>query len=140
MNKPPRSLLALFLTAPLLAGGCTLYGNPSACKAQMRQAVANATQPATLSISNVGVGIDGSRVVVEGTLETAAAPSEASDPSVSNTANDPAAKSTAKQVAKKIFKPAAVECTFDRDKLTAMRWLSPPELANPPSPASADAH
>lgn len=140
MNKPPRSLLALLLIAPLLAGGCTLYANPNACKAQMRQAVANGTLPGKLSISDVGVGINGSRVVVEGTIETAAAPADASDASVSNPANHPAVKSTDKPVAKgeKVKKPAAIECLFNGDKLTATRWLSPPELANPASSASAD--
>jgi hypothetical protein len=132
MNKPPRSLLALLLIAPLLAGGCTLYANPSACKAQMRQAAANATPPRTLSISDVDVGIDGSRVVVEGTLKTAAAAADQSDASASIPAKAPAAKPTAKQVGK----PAAAECTFDGNKLKALRWLSPPELANAPSTPS----
>lgn len=121
MNKPPLSLVALLAIAPLLAGGCTLYSNPSACKAQVRQAVSNAAPADTLSISHVGVGIDGSRVVVEGTLKTAAAPTQASDASAPQGA------------AKPLVKPAAAECTFDGNKLTALRWLAPPELANPPA-------
>ena len=142
MNTPPRSLLALLLIAPLLAGGCTLYANPSACKAQMREAVANAMPPGTLSISNDGVGVGGSRVVVEGTFETAAAATDASDAMVSKAADNPAAKPANpadKQADKNHEKLAAIECTFEGDKLTAMRWLSPPELANPASSASADA-
>ncbi len=142
MNKPPLSLLALALIAPLLAGGCTLYANPSACKAQMRQAAAGATPPKTLSISNVAVGIDGSRVVVEGTVETAAAPADASDASASdrasNSSAEPTGKQAAKPAAKPIVKPAAAECTFDGNKLTALRWLAPPELADAASAPAAN--
>lgn len=121
MNKPPLSLLALLLTAPLLAGGCTLYANPSACKAQVRQAAAQAMPQDTLSISHVGVGIDGSRVVVEGAFKTTAAQ-----------ANAPVAGES-HRTAKPVPKPAAAECTFDGDKLKAFRWLAPPELADSPS-------
>ena len=126
MNKPPLSLLALLLIAPLFAGGCTLYTNPSVCKARIREAVANATPSETLSISHVGVGIDGSRVVVEGTVRAAAAPAGASDTSASHPAKKPVAK------------PAAAECTFEGDKLKTLRWLAPPELANPPSAAATN--
>lgn len=124
MNKPPLSVLALLSIAPILAGGCTLYSNPSACEAQVRRAAAEATPAARLSVAHVGVGIRGSRVVVEGTLETAA-PVGASSPS-SATASGAAAKS--------ITKAAAAECTFDGDRFTALRWLAPLELAHPPAP------
>ncbi len=130
MNKPPLSLLALLSIAPILAGGCTLYANPSACETQMRRAAGEAAPDATLSISHVGVGIKGSRVVVEGTLKTAAAPKDASEPSSTADSKRPATKP--------ITKAAAAECTFDGDKFTAMRWLSPPELAHPPATAAAD--
>jgi hypothetical protein len=126
MNKPSLSLIALCAVAPLLAGGCTLYSNPSACKAQMRQAVGQAAPADTLSISHVGVGIDGSRVVVEGTLTTTAPTS--TEASLANASQD---------AAKPIDKPAAAECTFDGKKLTALRWLAPPELANPPASAGS---
>lgn len=144
MTKPPLSLLALLTIAPILAGGCTLYANPSACEAQMRRAAGEAQPAATLSITHVGVGIKGSRVVVEGALKTAAAaPANASDalgasgaseasPSASVQASEPA------KPAKPIVKAAAVECTFDHDKLTALRWLAPPELADPPAPVATN--
>ena len=125
MNKPPLSLLALLLSAPLLAGGCTLYANPSACEAQMRQAAAEALPRDTLSISHVGVGINGSRVVVEGAFKTASA--QAKDSSVAGASHG---------AAKPVPKPTAAECTFSGDKLTALRWLAPPELADPSSPDS----
>lgn len=130
MNKPTLSLVALLAIAPLLGGGCTLYSNPSACKAQVRQAVADAAPDDTLSISHVGVGIDGSRVVVEGTLKTAPA-------STDEAASDATAMHGAPEPAKPILKPAAAECTFEGNKLTALRWLAPPELANPPAPADS---
>jgi hypothetical protein len=137
MTKPPLSLLALLTIAPILAGGCSLYANPSTCEAQMRRAAAEVQPAATLSISHVGVGIKGARVVVEGSLKTAA-PTEASDASgtsaVSSNASTQASE-PAKQ-AKSIVKAAALECTFDEDRLTALRWLAPPELANPPAPAA----
>lgn len=125
MTKPPLSLVVLLAIAPLFAGGCTLYSNPSACKAQMRQLAADALPTDTLSISHVGVGIDGSRVVVEGNLETADAPTGASD------ATAPHRK------AKPVVKAAAAECTFDGNKLTALHWLQPPELANPTATADS---
>ncbi|WP_206952620.1 hypothetical protein [Trinickia acidisoli] len=125
MNKLSLPVFALLSIASLLAGGCTLYSNPSACKAQMRQAAGKAVPPETLSVSHVGVGIDGTRVVVEGTLATAAASAGASGA----TAPRPAAKPA--------VKIAAAECTFDGNKLTALHWLAPPELANPPVPAAA---
>jgi hypothetical protein len=118
MNKPPLSLVALLALAPLLAGGCTLYSNPSACKTQMREAAGQAAPSETLSISNVDVGIGGSRVVLEGTLKTTAA-------------------TTASGATKPTVEPAAAECTFDGDKLAAFRWLAPSKLANPPAPIDA---
>lgn len=141
MTKPPLSLLALLSIAPILAGGCSLYANPSACEAQMRRAAAQAEPAATLSISHVGVGIKGSRVVVEGALKTAAPPpadpvdapdAAAVSPSSSTQASEPA------KPAKPIVKAAALECTFDEDRLTAARWLAPAELANPPAPDASN--
>ncbi|HTH75950.1 MAG TPA: hypothetical protein VL635_16260 [Trinickia sp.] len=139
MTKPPLSLLALLTIAPILAGGCSLYANPSACEAQMRRAAAEVQPAATLSISHVGVGIKGARVVVEGSLKTAAAaPAEASDASGASavSSNSSTQASEPAKQAKSIVKAAALECTFDEDRLTALRWLAPPELANPPAPAA----
>lgn len=141
MTKPPLSLFALLTIAPILAGGCSLYANPSACEAQMRRAAGEADPAATLSISHVGVGIKGARVVVEGALKTpATVPADAADapgaaaaqPNSSTQASEPAKR------AKPIVKAAALECTFDEDRLTAVRWLAPPELANPSAGAASD--
>lgn len=141
MTKPPLSLLALFTTVPILAGGCSLYANPSACEAQMRRAAGEAEPAATLSISHVGVGIKGSRVVVEGALKTAApAPADTSDtPGASAVSRNSSVQAGDRpKQAKPIVKAAAVECTFDDDRLSALRWLAPPELANPPAPAETN--
>lgn len=127
MNKFPFSLLALLSIASILTGGCTLYTNPSACEAQMRQTAGAAEPPSTLSIAHVGVGIDGSRVVVEGTLKTAtASPATASSPATPPPVTAPATKA------------AVAECTFDGKTLTTLHWLTPPEFANPPTPAATD--
>jgi hypothetical protein len=128
MNKPAFSLAALLAIAPLLTGGCTLYSNPSACKAQMREAAGKAAPLETLSISHVGVGIGGSRVVLEGTLKASAA----------SAASAASGASAPHGAAKPVVKAAAAECTFNGDKLEAFRWLAPSELANPPALADTE--
>jgi hypothetical protein len=128
MNKPAFSLAALLAIAPLLTGGCTLYSNPSACKAQMREAAGKAAPLETLSISHVGVGIGGSRVVLEGTLKASAA----------SAASAASGASAPHGAAKPVVKAAAAKCTFNGDKLEAFRWLAPSELANPPALADTE--
>lgn len=128
MNKPPLSLVALLVLAPLLAGGCTLYSNPSACKEQVRQAIGQAAPGDTFTISHVGAGIKGSRVVVEGALKSTRSSMDAPDAADASASNG---------AAKPIVKPIAAECTFTGDKLTSLRWLAPPELANPPAQAES---
>jgi hypothetical protein len=61
---------ACLLLGSFLAAGCTVYKNPNTCEAQMRAAAAHALPHDKLSITHVGVGIGGSRVVVEGTLQS----------------------------------------------------------------------
>src|SRR5689334_23364445 len=91
------------LFASLAMSGCALYQNPSACEAQMRSEVAGALPADRLSIDHVGVGIGGSRVVVEGTLKRPAAALRH-------------AASATRATPKLTSRPAALECTFNGDK------------------------
>lgn len=61
-------ILSLSLVSLPLAG-CALYKNPGSCEAQMRSELAKLSPDDRLKVSNVGVGIGGSRVVIEGSLE-----------------------------------------------------------------------
>jgi hypothetical protein len=118
------------LLAPFLVAGCSLYKNPSACEARMRETVARNLPNDKLSVSHVGVGIRGSRVVVEGMVEgppaAASAATAASAPIVGSTPS--AASSAVAATPKKIKRPAAAECLFDGESMTAMRWFNPSEL------------
>jgi hypothetical protein len=70
MKKTRIAPFACLLLGSFLTAGCTLYKNPSTCEAQMRAAAAHALPHDKLSITHVGVGIGGSRVVVEGTFQS----------------------------------------------------------------------
>jgi hypothetical protein len=115
--------LACLLLGTFLTAGCTIYKNPSTCEARMREGLAEALPHNKLSVSHVGVGIGGSRVVVEGNLE--------GPPAVAGGASAPANASSSAVAAKlkKTSRPAAAECMFNGESLTTMHWLSPPELA-----------
>lgn len=103
------------LFAAFAMSGCALYQNPSACETQMRSELAGALPADRLSIDHVGVGIGGARVVVEGTLKRPAAASRR-------------AASATHATPKLTSRPAALECTFDGDKLIAHHWLKPAEM------------
>ncbi|MEA3086655.1 MAG: hypothetical protein QOC89_4352 [Paraburkholderia sp.] len=68
--------IACVTTAAALLAGCTaVYKNSDACEQLMRSKLAE-TSPDTLKITHTGTGIDGSRVVVEGSIEHVATASE----------------------------------------------------------------
>jgi hypothetical protein len=159
MKKSRIALFACLLLGSFLTAGCTLYKNPSTCKAQMRAAAAHALPHDKLSITHVGVGIHGSRVVVEGTFQSppvaASAAAAASAPTASSSvaatsgvhaseahssrAHASATHASASAAASKpTNRAAAVECSFKGDALTTWHWLSPPELAKPADPAKSD--
>jgi hypothetical protein len=158
MKKSRIALFACLLLGSFLTAGCTLYKNPSTCKAQMRAAAAHALPHDKLSITHVGVGIHGSRVVVEGTFQSppvaASAAAAASAPTASSSvaatsgvhaseahssrAHASATHASASAAASKpTNRAAAVECSFKGDALTTWHWLSPPELAKPADPAKS---
>jgi hypothetical protein len=137
MKKTRIAPFACLLLGSFLTAGCTLYKNPSTCEAQMRADVAHALPHDKLSISHVGVGIGGSRVVVEGTLKsppastsTAGAASAVHASSTAAAASETHVSSSA-AASKSASRSAAVECVFNGDALTTWHWLSPPELAKP---------
>jgi hypothetical protein len=129
MKKPPIALLSCVLLAPILIAGCTLYKNPRACEARMRESLGKQLPDDKFSVSHVGVGIRGSRVVVEGAVEgppAAPAATAASAPVAAVSASSTSAAIAAKL--KKVSRPAAAECLFDGESLASIHWFSPPEL------------
>ncbi|RKF47053.1 hypothetical protein [Paraburkholderia fungorum] len=68
--------IACLTTAAVLLAACTaVYKNSDACEQLMRSKLAESSQD-TLKVSHKGVGIDGSRVIVEGSIEHVQAASE----------------------------------------------------------------
>ncbi|MFM0594619.1 MULTISPECIES: RodZ family helix-turn-helix domain-containing protein [Paraburkholderia] len=60
--------LVCVTTAATLLAGCAVYKNPSACEQLMRSKLAE-TSTDKLKIDHAGAAIDGTRVVVEGSIE-----------------------------------------------------------------------
>lgn len=110
-----RSRLLPLLTIPLaLMAGCTsYYRNIDACKERMHAEYPDAAT-APLKVTGSGAAIHGTRVVVHGTIKTPATP--------------PATRTT--------DTPAAAECTFTDNTLTAFQWLAPAKLV--PKPQADD--
>lgn len=80
--------LVCVTTAATLLAGCAVYKNPSACEQLMRSKLAD-TSTDTLKIDHAGAAIDGTRVVVEGSIEhvmTASEVAAATPPVVSKAA------------------------------------------------------
>ncbi|WP_434106709.1 hypothetical protein [Paraburkholderia caffeinilytica] len=68
--------IACIAAAATLLAACTaVYKNSDACEQLMRSKLAD-TSPDKLKVTHKGVGIDGSRVVVEGSIEHVATASE----------------------------------------------------------------
>jgi len=85
--------IACVTTAAALLAACTaVYKNSDACEQLMRSKLAETSSPDTLKIAHTGAGIDGSRVVVEGSIEhvmTASEVAAASAASAAKLANAP---------------------------------------------------
>ncbi|MDP9644652.1 hypothetical protein [Paraburkholderia caledonica] len=154
--------IACAATAAALLAACTaVYKNSDACEQLMRSKLAEQSTD-TLKIGHTGAGIDGSRVVVEGSIEhvmtaseVAAASARAASgaragrrmaasgvgpaSSVSQAASAVTA-SEADALARKPNKPkklvlaAAAECTFHGPTLDTFSWLAPAKLAAPSDP------
>ena len=78
--------IACVTTAAALLAACTaVYKNSDACEQLMRSKLAE-TSPDTLKVAHTGAGIDGSRVVVEGSIEHVVTASEVAAASAASTA------------------------------------------------------
>ncbi|RKE35134.1 hypothetical protein B0G76_1187 [Paraburkholderia sp. BL23I1N1] len=79
--------IACITTAAALLAACTaVYKNSDACEQLMRSKLAESS-PDTLKISHTGAGIDGSRVVVEGSIEHVVTASEVAAASAASAAH-----------------------------------------------------
>jgi len=114
------SLLLVAGIAPALLAGCVSYQHRSACEQQVRTAYGALVPAGKFAVSHIGSAIHGSRVVVEGTVQSGAAASAAG----------------AKEGAQPAKQPAAAECLFEGDKLVSLHWLAPAAFAQPAAGAS----
>ena len=162
------SIACVSIAAVLLAGCTAVYKNTDACEQMMRSKLADVSPDQfpeasidKLSITHTGTGIGGARVVVEGALSHLQVASEVAAASAPKGASAAAAASgvsatpaaalaaasgasvplaAAKPVKpKKVFRAAAVECTFTGLNLASFRWLAPPELVKTNADAGSDA-
>lgn len=143
------TLACVSTTAALLAACTAVYKNSDACEQLMRSKLAQ-TSSDTLKIKHTGAGIDGSRVVVEGSIEHVMTASEAAAARAASAAAARAASAVgAGRVAasevraaaqaqgpssdkpKKVIQAAAAECTFHGPVLGTFSWLAPAKLAAP---------
>ncbi|MGY6129183.1 hypothetical protein ACW9YV_28130 (plasmid) [Paraburkholderia strydomiana] len=147
--------IACAATAAALLAACTaVYKNSDACEQLMRSKLAEQSTD-TLKIGHTGAGIDGSRVVVEGSIEhvmtaseVAAASARAASgaragrrmaasgvgPASAVTASEADALARKPNKPKKLILAAAAECTFHGPTLDTFSWLAPAKLAAPSDP------
>ncbi|MFM0233121.1 hypothetical protein [Paraburkholderia sediminicola] len=79
--------IACVTTAAALLAACTaVYKNSDACEQLMRSKLAETSSPDTLKIAHTGTAIDGSRVVVEGSIEHVMTASEVAAASAASAA------------------------------------------------------
>ncbi|WJF91080.1 hypothetical protein QS306_05400 [Paraburkholderia bonniea] len=124
---PRVAVLAVLST---LLAGCTLAEkNAVTCEQLMHSRFATVS-PNRLVVSHAGVGIGGSRVVVEGEIEYLE-PSPALAPAASASAVSAVSAAAVPQASfrpKTLHKPIAAECTFKAAGLASFNWLAPREL------------
>ncbi|WP_020065414.1 hypothetical protein [Paraburkholderia caledonica] len=159
--------IACAATAAALLAACTaVYKNSDACEQLMRSKLAEQSTD-TLKIGHTGAGIDGSRVVVEGSIEHVMTASEvaaasaraasgaragrrmaASGVGASSSVSQAASAVTASEAdalarkpnkPKKLILAAAAECTFHGPTLDTFSWLAPAKLAAPSDPDASEA-
>jgi hypothetical protein len=80
------STVCVTIAVTLLAACTAVYKNSDACEQAMRSKLAE-TSPDTLKITHTGSGIDGSRVVVEGSIEHVTTASEVAAATAASTAS-----------------------------------------------------
>jgi hypothetical protein len=154
------------IAAALLAACTAVYKNSDACEQLMRSKLAEQSTD-TLKIGHTGAGIDGSRVVVEGSIEHVMTASEvaaasaraasgaragrrvaASGVGAASSVSQAASSVTASEAdalarkpnkPKKLILAAAAECTFHGPTLDTFSWLAPAKLAAPSDPDASEA-
>ena len=100
--------IACVTTAAALLAACTaVYKNSDACEQLMRSKLAE-TSSDTLKIAHTGAGIDGSRVVVEGSIEHVITASEVAGASAASTAASAAKLANAPHPASDVRAASAV--------------------------------
>jgi hypothetical protein len=101
--------IACVTTAAALLAACTaVYKNSDACEQLMRSKLAETSSPDTLKIAHTGAGIDGSRVVVEGSIEHVITASEVAAASAASTAASAAKLANAPHPASDVRAASAV--------------------------------
>jgi hypothetical protein len=101
------SIACVTTAAPLLAACTAVYKNSDACEQLMRSKLAE-TSPDTLKIAHTGAGIDGSRVVVEGSIEHVMTASEVAAASAASAAASAAKLANAPRAASGVRVASAV--------------------------------
>jgi hypothetical protein len=101
------SIACVTIAATLLAACTAVYKNSDACEQLMRSKLAE-TSPDTLKIAHTGAGIDGSRVVVEGSIEHVMTASEVAAASAASAAASAAKLANAPRAASGVRAASAV--------------------------------
>ncbi|MGB8421246.1 hypothetical protein [Paraburkholderia sp.] len=101
------SIVCVTTAATLLAACTAVYKNSDACEQLMRSKLAE-TSPDTLKVAHTGAGIDGSRVVVEGSIEHVMTASEVAAASAASAAASAAKLANAPHPASDVRAASAV--------------------------------
>jgi hypothetical protein len=101
------SIVCVTTAATLLAACTAVYKNSDACEQLMRSKLAE-TSPDTLKVAHAGAGIDGSRVVVEGSIEHVMTASEVAAASAASAAASAAKLANAPHPASDVRAASAV--------------------------------
>ncbi|SOE56824.1 hypothetical protein SAMN05446635_1140 [Burkholderia sp. OK233] len=102
------SIACVTAAAALLAACTAVYKNSDACEQLMRSKLAETSSPDTLKIAHTGAGIDGSRVVVEGSIEHVMTASEVAAASAASAAASAAKLANAPHTASGVRAASAV--------------------------------
>ncbi|MGF6904527.1 hypothetical protein [Paraburkholderia sp. GAS348] len=102
------SIACVTIAATLLAACTAVYKNSDACEQLMRSKLAETSSADTLKIAHTGAGIDGSRVVVEGSIEHVTTASEVAAASAASAAASAAQVANAPRPASGVRAASAV--------------------------------
>ncbi|WP_133648162.1 hypothetical protein [Paraburkholderia flava] len=129
-----RDALAAESSEPLKVShtGVAIYGSRVVVEGTIQRAasaVPAASAPSAASAAGDATDDEaGSEAAVAAAASSASAPRAASAASVASAASAASTAAAKRKKAKPIMDPAAAECTYDRNGLTAFRWLAPADL------------